>query len=56
MTKTKAIAKEEEIMPVEKAAIIDSELARIIEIYKLQNPKKYELKREALLKRMELTK
>ena len=35
---------------------VQSPFARLLDIYKLQNPKKYELKEEELLKKLELNK
>jgi hypothetical protein len=34
----------------------DSAYAKLLEIYKTKNPKKYEIKKEELLKRLELNK
>lgn len=44
----KAIKNEEEVTPV----VINSEFEKLLEIYKVQNPIKYELKKAELLKKL----
>jgi len=44
----KTSIEEEEITPV----VINSDFAKLLEIYKVQNPVKYELKKEELLKKL----
>lgn len=51
-TKKTTKKKEEEIKTVEETVIIDSDFAKLLEIYKVQNPVKYELKKEELLKKL----
>lgn len=54
MARPKKETKEETIAVIETP--VDSAFAKLLAIYKAKNPKKYELKKEELLKKLELNK
>ncbi len=51
VVKKTTIKKEEEVIETPKVEI-NSDFAKLLEIYKVQNPAKYELKKEELLKKL----
>ncbi len=56
MARTKIIKEETTEEIVQTIENVQSPFARLLENYKIQNPKKYELKKQELLKKLELNK
>lgn len=52
MVKKTTTKETEEVKVVEETPIINSDFAKLLEIYKVQNPIKYELKKAELLNKL----